>query len=68
MARADLSLPDGRIPIENVSFDFRDDLSWICPDDRVGSLLLSSVREDCKLYQWALNRLDVFDRLSQSPQ
>jgi hypothetical protein len=48
----------GDVPVENVSREFRDDLSWICPDDYVGYMLLASTEEDQKLYDWALSRFN----------
>jgi hypothetical protein len=45
------------MPVENTSADYRDDLSWINPDDEVGSLLLRSVEKDRQLYDWAASRL-----------
>jgi hypothetical protein len=54
---ANLPFPPGEIPFENMSLDFRGDLSWINSDDEVGSLLLDSVREDQQLYDWAQIRL-----------
>jgi hypothetical protein len=53
-----LDLPPGFMPVENTSSDYRDDLSWINPDDEVGSLLLRSVEKDRQLYDWAAARLD----------
>jgi Sulfotransferase family len=41
------------VPFKNVSRDFADDVSWIDPNDRVGMLLLASVKQDLELYQWA---------------
>jgi sulfotransferase famil protein len=56
--KADLEFPPGSVPVENTSADYRDDLSWINPDDEVGSLLLGSVEKDRQLYDWAVARLD----------
>jgi hypothetical protein len=55
--RAGLYFPQGSITVENTSSDYRDDLSWINPDDEVGSLLLRSVEKDQQLYDWAAARL-----------
>ena len=55
--RAGLDFPQGSITVENTSSDYRDDLSWINPDDEVGSLLLRSVEKDQQLYDWAAARL-----------
>ena len=54
---AGLDFPPGPMPVENTSADYRDDLSWINPDDEVGSLLLRSVEKDRQLYDWAASRL-----------
>jgi hypothetical protein len=54
---AGLDFPPGPIPVENTSAEYRDDLSWINPDDEVGSLLLRSVEKDRQLYDWAAARL-----------
>ena len=58
---ANLPFPPGKVPFENMSLDFRGDLSWINFDDEVGSLLLDSVREDQQLYDWAQIRLRQWD-------
>lgn len=58
---ANLLFPSGEVPFENMSLDFREDLSWINSDDEVGSLLLGSVREDQQLYDWAQIRLLQWD-------
>jgi hypothetical protein len=55
-----LDFPPGAVTVENTSYEGRDDLTWIREDDEVGSLLLSSIREDQQLYAWALAR---FSRL-----
>jgi hypothetical protein len=55
---AGLDFPPGPTPVENTSADYRDDLSWIDPDDEVGGLLLRSVEKDRQLYDWAAARLD----------
>jgi len=52
-----LDFPPGPMPVENISSDCRDDLSWLHPDDEVGSLLLRSVALDRQLYDWAVDRL-----------
>jgi len=57
MGQCNLEFPPGEVLLENTSFDFRGDLSWIRIDDEVGSLLLESVREDQQLYNWAEARL-----------
>jgi hypothetical protein len=49
-----IEAPGGDVLVENVSREFRDDLSWISPDDEVGAMLLASNLEDQKLYDWAL--------------
>jgi len=54
---AGLNFPPGPIPVENTSAEYRDDLSWINPDDEVGSLLLRSVEKDQQLYDWAAARV-----------
>jgi hypothetical protein len=54
---AGLDFPPDPVPLENTSADYRDDLSWINPDDEVGSLLLRSVEKDRQLYDWAVSRL-----------
>jgi hypothetical protein len=54
---AGLDFPPGPIPVENTSAEYREDLSWINPDDDVGSLLLRSVEQDRQLYEWAMARL-----------
>lgn len=54
---AGLDFPPGSIPVENTSAEYRDDLSWINPDDAVGALLLRSVEQDRQLYDWAVARL-----------
>jgi hypothetical protein len=41
----------------NTSGEFRDDLSWIDPADEVGAMLLRSVEQDRRLYEWAAARL-----------
>lgn len=55
---AGLDFPPGPIPVENTSAEYRDDLSWISPDDEVGSLLLRSVEKDRQLYDWAVARVN----------
>jgi len=55
--KAGLDFPTDPIPSENISNDYRDDLSWIHPDDEVGRLLFRSVELDRQLYDWALARL-----------
>ncbi|HUE00992.1 MAG TPA: sulfotransferase family 2 domain-containing protein [Bryobacteraceae bacterium] len=52
-----LEFPPGPVPIENTSAECRDDLSWINPEDEVGSLLLRSLELDRQLYDWAVARL-----------
>lgn len=63
IARVGLEFPDGEIPVENTSEEFRGDLSWINAKDEVGALLLHSVREDGQLYEYALRRLATLERL-----
>jgi hypothetical protein len=53
-----IETPSGDVPVENVSRELRDDLSWISPDDEVGAMLLASLQEDQKLYDWALARFN----------
>lgn len=53
-----IEMPGGPIQRENVSSEFRDDLRWIDRSDEVGSMLLASLSEDLKLYDWALARFD----------
>jgi hypothetical protein len=48
----------GDVPVENVSREFRDDLSWIHVDDFLGYRLFVSTEEDQKLYDWALSRFN----------
>ena len=55
---AGLDFPTDCLPVENTSAEYRDDLSWINPDDEVGSLLLRSVEKDRQLYDWAAARLN----------
>ena len=55
---AGLEFPPDPMPVENTSAEYRDDLSWINPDDEVGSLLLHSVEKDRILYDWAAARLN----------
>jgi len=57
MGQCNLDFPPGEVPVDNTSFDFRGDLSWIRMDDEVGSLLLESIREDQQLYNWAEARV-----------
>ncbi len=56
-----VEFPDGSITVENTSYETRDDLTWLHPDDQVGSLLLRSVKEDRKLYDWACRRFDLLE-------
>lgn len=65
--RSGLDFPKGDVPLENTSFDFRDDLSWITTDDEVGSSLLSSMREDQQLYNYAVKRLNTLEQIA-SPE
>jgi hypothetical protein len=51
-----IDFPTGAVGRENVSADFRDDLSWIHPNDEVGAMLFDSVRDDRQLYEWATSR------------
>lgn len=67
MKRVGLNLPEGDIPLENTSYEFRDDLSWIRPDDPVGRLLLNSIQEDQQLYRFALTRLRTLKMIASSP-
>ena len=55
---AGLDFPQNPMPMENISKDYRDDLSWIHPDDEVGSLLLRSIEKDRQLYEWGLEQLE----------
>jgi hypothetical protein len=55
---AGLEFPPDPMPVENTSAEYRDDLSWINPDDEVGSMLLRSVEKDRILYDWAAARLN----------
>jgi len=41
------------VPVENVSRQLTDDVSWINPNDEVGALLIASMQEDLALYSWA---------------
>jgi hypothetical protein len=61
MMRSKLDFPQGQVPFDNTSHEFRNDLSWIHPDDEVGRSLLNSVREDQRLYQWAVERLQALE-------
>ena len=55
------------VPVENTSFDFRGDLSWIRMDDEVGSSLLKSIREDQQPYDWAEAQLrQAFSALDEA--
>jgi hypothetical protein len=53
-----IEIPPGEVGRENVSSEFRDDLSWIHPGDEVGRLLLDSIQEDRQLYEWAVKRFE----------
>jgi hypothetical protein len=55
---AGLDFPTDPVPLENTSGEFRDDLSWINPADKIGSMLLDSVKLDRQLYNWAVGRLN----------
>jgi hypothetical protein len=59
---AGLDFPMNSITTENSSNEYRDDLTWICASDEVGSLLLRSVDMDMKLYDWAVRRFDENDQ------
>jgi len=65
LSRVDVDLPPREIPLENTSFDFRDDLSWIHHNDEVGSILLHAIREDQALYDFALARLALLEYLTE---
>jgi hypothetical protein len=54
---AGLDFPPDPVPMMNTSGEFRDDLSWIDPADEVGAMLLRSVEQDRRLYEWAAARL-----------
>ncbi len=56
--RYEIQVPSGEVQVENVSNEFRDDLRWIQPDDEVGAMLLASIAEDQRLYDWALARFE----------
>jgi hypothetical protein len=66
VARVGLEFPDGEIPVENTSDEFRGDLNWINPKDEVGALLLHSVLEDQRLYEYALRRLATLEQLASA--
>lgn len=57
--QAGVDFPPGPMLFENISNDYRDDLSWINPADEVGALLLRSVEKDRQLYDWVVARLGV---------
>ncbi len=59
MLRSNLDFPQGEVPVDNTSFEFRDDLSWIHHKDEVGRLLLKSLQEDQRLYQRAMERFQA---------
>jgi hypothetical protein len=61
IAKVGVDFPEGEVPIENTSAEFRGDLSWIEPSDEVGALLLNSLREDQQLYSFALRRLAALE-------
>jgi hypothetical protein len=56
--RYGIQVPSGVVQVENVSSGFRDDLRWIHPDDEVGAMLMASIAEDQKLYDWAIARFE----------
>jgi hypothetical protein len=56
-----IEFPEGSVPVENTSYETRDDINWVHADDQVGALLLDSVREDQKLYGWALKRFEILE-------
>lgn len=49
-----VEIPPGEVGVENSSGEFRDDVSWVHPDDQVGALLFKAVDEDRQLYEWAV--------------
>jgi hypothetical protein len=54
-----IELPQGPIGQENVSYQLRDDISWLDPSDEVGAMLLQSTEEDRRLYEWAAKRFEA---------
>jgi hypothetical protein len=54
---AGIDFPPEPMLFENVSNDYRGDLTWIRLGDEVGALLLRSVEKDRQLYDWAVARL-----------
>jgi hypothetical protein len=58
-AHLGIELPPGPVGRENVSCQLRDDLSWIDPSDEVGAMLLRSVEEDRRLYEWTAERFEA---------
>ena len=48
-------LAPGVPPVENGSAEFRDDTSWVRPEDEVGQSLLRSLGSDFELYNFARN-------------
>ncbi len=55
-AKINIQLSDRPLGHENISGDLAGELTWIHPGDRVGSLLLESLREDFALFRWATAR------------
>jgi hypothetical protein len=53
-----LEIPVGPVGMENTSAEFRDDLTWLDPNDEVGGLLYRSLEDDRELYQWAVKRFE----------
>ena len=41
------------VPVDNAAREYTDDISWLNPEDEIGSLLLASMEEDLALYHWA---------------
>jgi hypothetical protein len=66
MKHVGVDFPEGEVPLENTSFDFRDELSWIHPSDEVGRLVLDSIREDHELYEFAVRRLGTLEKVVDS--
>jgi len=57
LERRGLSFPAGDVPLDNTSHEFRGNLDWLHETDKVGALLLASIREDQQLYEWARVRM-----------
>lgn len=47
------TLAPGAPPVENITAEFRDDTSWVRPEDEVGQRLMQSLVSDFELYNFA---------------